>query len=83
MSAQLVQANVRAYLSFRKEKGKDKSNFPVCLSHMSLESTTTERTESKKTNAMLAVEKDIGHMIANAQCPHPVRLRKTRRVQPV
>ena len=43
VSAQLVQANVQAYLSFGREKGKGKGNgkskgiYPVRPSHLSLE----------------------------------------------
>ena len=43
VSAQLVQANVQAYLSFEKEtgkskcKGKSKGRYPVCPSQLSLE----------------------------------------------
>ena len=48
VSAQLVQANVQAYLSFGQDKGTGKGN--VRLSHFVIgrSSTTIERTESKK-----------------------------------
>ena len=77
VGAQLVQANVRAYLSFGKEKGKSKGmgKFPVRSSRLPLSDRRQQLRELReKLNVMPAVEKDIGHMITNAQCSHSVCL---------
>ena len=66
VSAQLVQANAQAYLSFGKEKGKgkgkakSKGRYPVRPSHLLLEDRRRRLREPKrKLNAVLVVERDI------------------------
>ena len=86
VSAQLVQTNVQAYLSFEKEKGKGKGEgkgkFPVRPSCLPLEDRRQRLRELKaKTECRACGRKDIGRTIANAQCAHPVCLQKPRRVQ--
>ena len=70
VSAQLVQANAQAYLSFGKEKGKGKGKakgkgkgrYSVCPSHLSLEGRrkSTERTESKNRMSCLWPKGTLG-----------------------
>ena len=73
VSAQLVKANVQAYLSFGKEKGKGKGKGKSKGRYQCV--------HQRKLNTVLVVERDIGHMIANVQCRYPTRLRKTSHVQ--
>ena len=70
VSAQLVQANARAHLSFGKEKGKSqgKGKFPVRSSRLPSNGRRQQLRELReKMNVLPAVEKDIGHMTTNAQ----------------
>ena len=83
VSAQFVQANVQAYLKKEKGKGKGKGKdkFPVRPSCLPLEDRRQGLRELKaKTECRTCGRKDTGHMMANAQCPHPICLRKPRRV---
>ena len=91
VSAQLVQASAQGYLSYGKEKGKGqgkskgkgKGRYPVRPSHLSLEDRRRRLKEQKKRkpSVELAVGRDIGQTIANAQCLPSVRLRKNKHVQ--
>ena len=88
VSAQLVQANAQAYLSFGKEKGKGKAkgrskgSYPVRPSHLSLEDSRQRLKELKaKTEYRAADGRNIGQMIVNARCLPPARQRKTMHVQ--
>ena len=77
VSAQLVQANVRAYLFFRKEKGKSKGKgkFPVRSSRLPSNDRCQQLRELReKLNSMLAVAK--GGVSASERRSHPSLSRK-------
>ena len=83
VSAQLVQANVQAYLSFGKEKGKgkgqSKGRYRVRPSHLSLEDRRRLRKLKAKTECRACGRKGhIGCMIANVHGLPPMSLRKTQ-----
>ena len=69
VSAQQEQANVRAYLPFGKEKEQRLGQVSCSLIMFA---------RAKKLNVMPAIEKDMGHMITNAQCSPSVCFRNLR-----